>query len=517
MADASMISVRNRSLAIVRGWHARLEANPLIWSGSLFIAALGVFVAFQMQVIPGMGLWYDELFSLWAGDPTISFGEAFATRILPDTNGPIYFSLVYAVQAIGLSDRAAFLVLNYTTVGACLALILARGWRHDMLATALSSVALLLVTAPLLLYAPEGRVYGLVMAMCAVPAFEAGRMMAGGKASRSDLILVAIIGVLAAWLHVFGAIFIGSLAAAMIVVGAFLLRRRDVVIWGFVAGVATSVALVVWLAVAFPLFTGTTAWIEFHKTWVFDTIWELKNYMIGPMAGAIIAGAFVGFSLIPRHSRPFALAIVISAFLLFAIPMAVSFKMPIFLQRYLLIGFPALLVLCVFLIRSHLVASEGSQGGRQGIVRQSIVRQGLGVLGALVLVFPILQGVPTARETIRTRGDWVGSQLVLQAANTCPAGEVRAETFTPFAFGFDYYLKGALKSVDPSDAPMRDVSRIDCPVFAWGEHLGNAVAAEKTVDDVLADFHLTNTTGLPLVLIHHQGGFVLARADAKLN
>lgn len=512
MADVSAISTPNRALAIIRGWHVWLEANPLVWSGALFIAALGVFTAFQMQVIPGMGMWYDELFSLWAGDPTISFGDAFATRILPDTNGPIYFSLVYFVQAIGLADRTAFLVLNYTAIGALLAFILARGWRHDLLATALSSVALLLVTAPLLLYAPEGRVYGLVMAVCAVPAFEAGRLLSGGQASRSDLILVAIIGVLAAWLHVFGAIFIGSLAAAMIVVGAFLLRRRDVVIWGFVAGIATSVALVVWLAIAFPLFTGTTSWIEFHRTWVFNMIWELKNYMIGPMVGVIIAGAFVGLSLIPRHSRPFALAIVISTFLLFAIPMAVSFKMPIFLQRYLLIGFPALLVLCVFLIRSHLIAREGARGGRQGIVRQ-----GLSVLGALVLVFPILQGIPTARETIRTRGDWVGSQLVLQAANACPAGEVRAATFTPFAFGFTYYLKGALKPIDPSEAPMRDISQIDCPVFAWGEHLGNAFAAEKTIDDVLADFHLTNTTGLPLVLIHHQGGFVLARAEAQLN
>lgn len=506
MAEATAAGIRTRSAAIARSSYGWLQANPLLWSGALFLGALVLYIVFQTQILHGMGIWFDELFSLWAGDPRLSFGEAYSTRILPDTNGPIYFSLVYFAQAIGLTDRTAFLVINYTVIGAMLALILERGWRHDVLATALSSVALLLATAPLLIYGVEGRVYGVVMAVCAVPAFEAGRLLSGNQSTRADLILVTIMAAIATWMHVFGAIFVGSLAAAMIVVGTIGLRRRDVVVWGFVAGIATTAAFLVWIVFAFPLFTGTTSWILFNKEWVFNAIWALKNAMIGPMVGVAVAGAFIGLSLIPRHSRPLALAIAITGVLFIAIPLAVSFKMPIFLQRYLLVGFPALLVLCVFLLRSHLMASEGSR----------IWRQGLGVAGALFFVFPVMQGMPAARESIAARPDWVGSQPVLQAASACPAGEVRTQTFMPFQFGFEYYLKGQLKAVAASTAPVGDISQIDCPVFGWAEHLGD-LTGSTTVDQALADFHLTNTTGLPLVLLHHRGGYVLARADAKLN
>jgi hypothetical protein len=44
---------------------------------------------FQAMVLPGMGYWLDELYSHRAGDPSVPFAEAFMTRILPDTNGPI--------------------------------------------------------------------------------------------------------------------------------------------------------------------------------------------------------------------------------------------------------------------------------------------------------------------------------------------------------------------------------------------------------------------------------------------
>ena len=506
MSEATSVGLRTRSAAIARNAYAWLQANPLLWSGGLFAVALVTHVAFQARIIPGMELWLDELFSLWAGSPSISFGEAFSKRILPDTNGPIYFSLVYFAQAAGLADRAAFLVINYVIIGGSLALILWRGWRFDMMATALSSVAILLATAPLLTYGPEGRVYGIVMALCAIPAFEAGRIMAGQSVRTADFVLVAATGILAAWMHVFGAIFIGSLAAGMVVVGAFMLHRRDVVVWGLVAGVATSVALAFWLAFAFPLFTGTTSWIEFNKAWVYSAIWELKHTMVGPTFGLLVVAGFVGLSLVMRHSRPLALALVITAFLYFAIPFAVSFKMPIFLQRYLLVGFPALLVLCVFLLRCQLVAQNGTRWRSHGV----------GALGVLVFAFPIMQGMPTAQEAITKRQDWVGWRPVVKAAADCPAGEIRTKTFIPLQSGFDYLLKGRLKSLDVSQAPLRDVSQIDCPVFAWGEHVDD-IDASTTMDQALRDFHLTNTTGLPLVLLHHHGGYVLARADANLD
>ncbi len=507
MTSGSANGAWNRALAIARDAYGWLREKPLIWSGGFFVVALCAYVAFNMQVVPQLGMWYDELFSVWAGDPTISFGEAFAKRILPDTNGPIYFSLVWIVQSAGLIDRAAFLVINFSIISTLLAFLLKRGWKHGLMATALSATALLLTTAPLLAYGAEGRVYGIVMTLCAVFAFEAGRLLVGDRATKSDMVLAAVFGVLAAWMHVFGALLVGSLATALIVVGAFHLRRRDVVVWGIVAGVATSAALLVWLVFAFPLFTGTTSWIYFNREWILKAFLELQTYVFGPIAGVLVAAGFIGLSLIPRHSRPIALVIAITGVLYFFIPALVSLKFPVFLGRYLLTGFPAFLVMIVFLIRAHMLANEGSPSRRQA----------LGMLGCLFLVFPVMQGNPVARERFALRHDWVGSPVVLRAAPHCPEGEIRTETFWPFEPAFAYYLKGTLRPLEASRAPIRDVSDIACPVFAWSEDIGEQIAAARTVGEALRQFRLTNTTGLPLVLHHHRGGFVLARADAKLD
>ncbi|HEY7800288.1 MAG TPA: hypothetical protein VIA80_16085 [Hyphomonadaceae bacterium] len=91
------------------------------------IAALAVFIVFHAIELPKMGLWTDELFSLWAGDPKLSFGEAFGKRILPDTNAPFYFSAVWFAQAAGFEGRVAFLVVNLPLIAIALGLMIWRG------------------------------------------------------------------------------------------------------------------------------------------------------------------------------------------------------------------------------------------------------------------------------------------------------------------------------------------------------------------------------------------------------
>ncbi|RYG31847.1 MAG: hypothetical protein EON93_12255 [Burkholderiales bacterium] len=494
-------------LASMRHAHIWLEKHALLWGGVLLAVALAIYAVFQVQILPQMGLWYDELFSLWAGDPQLTFGDAFATRILPDTNGPIYFSLIYYVQAAGLEGRAAFLALNFTVIGILLALMVERGWRHGMTVTALVCAALLLLTAPLLIYGAEGRVYGMAMALGALAAFEAGRLLLGGQAARSDVILIAALGVLAAWMHVFGAILVGSLATGVFVTNALMIHRRDLAVWSLVAGISTSAALLAWLALASQHFTNTTSWIQFSEKWVFDTLWELKNYMVGSTIALIPAAGFVALSLMPRHSRTVALTLVITGLLLFAIPLAVSFKMPIFVHRYILIGFPALLVLSVFLLRSHLIAGRMRVGLRPALL----------AFGFAFLLVPVARGIPAAQQSIASRPYWLGWEPVLKAADACPDGEIRVATFTQFDFGFAYFLEGKLTPVSPSTAAVRDVAAIDCPVLAWGEHFVDSTAETVTIEQVLSGYRLTNTSGIPLVLFRHTGGFVLARADAKLT
>jgi hypothetical protein len=512
MTDVSKTTPQAKLEATVHTAFSWMRAHPLIWSGALFTIALIAYIAFQAAIIPSLGLWLDELFTLWAADPRIPFPEAFATRILPDTNGPIYFSLVHVMQQAGVMERAAFVVINFVAMAVLLGVILVRGWRSGLMATALSCVAIALSTAPLLVYGPEGRIYAMVMSLCAALAFEGGRALSGWAVKRNDLIIAGVMGAFSAWMHVYGAIFAGALAAALVITGWLLLRRRDVLVLGLVIGTAATAALVIWLAFAFRLFTGTIDWIRFDAQWVFDSIWTVKLYLIGPMVGVLVALAFIGLSLIPKHSRSLAIALIITGAIFVAIPLAVSVKMPIFLGRYLLVAGPALLVLCVFLLRLHVVADGAPRYWRGGLV----------ALGVLFLAFPLMQGYPTASHVFATRSDWGGHKVALKAVGNCPEGEIRTLTSVPLMHGFDYYLEGRLKPVPPSAAPVRDVSDINCPVLGWAEHYENTdlhVHWYERADmaRVLNDFRLTNTTGIPLEIVRHRAGLVLVRAEADLH
>jgi hypothetical protein len=509
VTTAPEADLRTRATGVTRAGWTWLCDNPLAWSGALLAVALAVFVVFEASVIPGMGFWVDELFSFWAGDARIPFAEAFSTRILPDSNAPIYFSLIYLVQGAGLEGRAAFLVLNFIVMGSLLALLIERGWRMGMLATALSAVAVLLVSGPLLTYAPEGRVYGMAMVLCAVIAFCCGGVVAGFKVGRGELILAAVLAVLGAWMHVFAAVFAGSLAAALVMVGWLLLRRSDVVALGFVMGSATILACILWLTFAFPLFTGSTSWMTFTPKDVFDAVWTFKEHVAGPLAGALACIAFVGLSLLFKHSRAMALVLCITGALFFAIPVAISFKMPMFVGRYLLIAGPGLLVLLLFVLRAHLVERSASPSWRNR----------LAALGALFFVFPITQGMPAAAYSITNRHDWRGSEIVVPAIDQCSAGEIRTLFAYPRVYGFEYYLDGRLTPVIAGAAPVRDLSTIDCPVYGWAEEykdveLGGDWYKTADIPKVLSLFRLTNTNNLPLEIIRHEGGLVLARAGA---
>ena len=70
-------------------------AKPALAWG-LAIGALAMLTWAQAAAAPLMGLWIDELYSLWASDPGVSAGESLAP-ITGDSNPPLYFALLRAV------------------------------------------------------------------------------------------------------------------------------------------------------------------------------------------------------------------------------------------------------------------------------------------------------------------------------------------------------------------------------------------------------------------------------------
>ncbi len=485
------------------------------------IAALAVFIVFHVLELPRMGLWTDELFSLWAGSPKVSFGEAFANRILADTNAPFYFSAVWFAQAAGFDGRAAFLAVNLPLIAIALGLMIWRGHRAGQLTLALWWAAYFLVSAPVLSFASEGRVYGVNMALAALMAFIVairviGPAPAAGQ-GRADAIVLAICGVLGAWMHIYGALFAGSLAAGAMAAGWFVGRRRDLIVLGLTTGIATTVAFVVWLAAAFSVFSTTAEagfWMQFTVAWIIETAWFIKQFTLGLTLAVPFVAAFLLVSLILLHSRAPAILAVVTMALFTFIPMAVSLHTAIFGWRYLIIGMPAFIILCVVILHTHLTPALSSP--------RIIWPRVAAVAGLVVVGSATLTGASNASWQFHSRWDWRGIDVIRPLVQDCPEGEVRVlkHRSGDKLSGFAYLLDGVLTPVNAETAPLRDVADINCPVLGWGEHnidpqMGREWAEKADIPTLLEDFRLTNATGAPLEVKRHTGGLVLLHGKSQ--
>jgi hypothetical protein len=83
--------------------------------GSLMIIAL-VFAGELASFITSAGWTEDELFSLWASDRTVLFSVAWSERILPDSNPPLYYTLLYFFRQFIYNDHAAVIALNLSAI-----------------------------------------------------------------------------------------------------------------------------------------------------------------------------------------------------------------------------------------------------------------------------------------------------------------------------------------------------------------------------------------------------------------
>jgi hypothetical protein len=492
----------------------RLIDNRLIVAAGLFAAALVFFISFEARHIARSGYWTDELFSLWAGDPRVPFGQAFMERILGDTNAPTYFSLVHLVRHFVYGGRTAFVIINFTGLALILGLMIWRGFQREMPVTALLVAAFFLVGCPALAYGPEGRAYVLGMATCVALAFTSGILVAGNHTTKADFIAAAGLAVLATWLHVYGAIFAGSLGVALIVSGFFAGRHVRLMQMGFVIGAAATAAFAIWIAFAYPMFSKTVNqgfWLPFTPASVKETFWMAKEYTIGWTLAAPIGAGFIAASLWPAHSRAQAIVAIVAGALFIAIPLLASFHTVIIHGRYFLIGTPALLVLTALVFRSHIIALLLNENAAWA--------KPLAAIGALFLLSPILTGAPTAAWHFRERWDWRGIDAIAPLAAQCTDKDIRVlNSSIRNLSGFEYLLEGKLTPIDATKAPTRDVSEIACPVYGWAEHYlaltdDSGWAARAGVAEALASFHLTNKTGVALAIDRHPGGLVLRRAD----
>jgi len=489
-------------LAKSRGTWA-LAAMALL---SAFVLACGVVAAGW----PHRGVWLDEVFTLWAGDPRVSFGEAFAHRILPDTNPPLYFSLVYWVRkAFALGPDEAFLLINGLGAAAVLVMIAQRCWGAGAPRLGLCLSALILSSAPVLALLPEGRAYALGMvttAGLAVLLALAWRR----PPTRLDAVLAIVLAALAALLHLFAAWMAGALAAGAVVAGQAM-GRRPVRDFGLLVGCAGVAVTAVWMLFAWKQFAagaGGQFWLTFDRTQVVTSVGMLKRLLFGDTLVAIPAACMLALALIQAPVRRWALWIGVSAVIFFVLPFLISFHSPVFYWRYLAIGLPAFTVLLAFAV-ADLAADLRWQAG---VPQRAIV-----VSAVAALVAPVVFAPSTVQLYNSLFPNWRGAEIVRAHLADCPAQSVRTVFRIPLDRLFAYMLDRPEIAIEPSrSAPVRDAAEINCAVVLWAEEV-NPIRSTLTdpIGELLQAGGVTNVTEIPLEAHRYPGGYVITKQPAS--
>jgi len=134
------------------------------WQVIVLLLCVAVLFTGELASVSAIsGWWFDDLFSLWASEPTLPFTVAFRERILPDSNPPLYFSLLYFVRQRISDDGSAVIAFNIGAIIAAAAAVYIPSRRAGLCGLAIAGIAAFVLSGPVLYFAPEGRSY--VMAL----------------------------------------------------------------------------------------------------------------------------------------------------------------------------------------------------------------------------------------------------------------------------------------------------------------------------------------------------------------
>ena len=479
------------------------QNHKLFYTFLLSISVL-LFFVFEWLSWSKNHLWMDEYASLYFTDPTTPLRSLLSSRILPDTNPPLYQGLLAVWrEAIPSIDwaRLSFLSLNVLLICATSIFCVADGRRYGLMQTSLASISVVLLSGPILYYAPEGRAYCAGMCMAVAAAWVVCRVLQTG-ANRSAVFSLTLIAVIAAGMHLFAAIFVASLAAGLIVEG-FVSRRTTLVFLGFWTGFVVGLVTTIWL-VSVAGSTGRVSWIAMSKASILEAFWYVRTIAIGPywiLASAILF--MIGVWAFLREARPILRVFGVTVFLFALVPLLASFVFPMIVGRYWSIGAPALVVPTIFLLRLCI----GAAGQQPRWRRSRFVA--LGLVGTVVLLASDSFGAQRALMLFGQKPSWDGATLVRDQGADCPDHTIRVYGTTAY-----YALAARMPPAKFDDAMLRraDVSSMPpsmCRVIGWAEHVrrGDHFMRDAPDSELLSLIGVSPTSGLHV--IRHASGFVV--------
>lgn len=442
-------------------------------AAALTVAAAGLPALVFGLAHRGEPFWWDEVFSLWASDPTVPLGAAFTGRILPDSNPPGYFTLLYLARLIAPDDDAAVLGLNLAALAAVVGLVLHRAAAVRRLPAAVLAVAVFLLGGPVLATVDEARAYGPGLALVLLAADRA-LGTADGETPPSAKGM-ALIGAACALVHVFAAIAAGALAAAGGLVTLREARRRWPALLAL-GGTASAVTAIWSLAV--PDAAARIAWIHFDAYAVAVALGEAGDLVFGDRRLAVLAALGLAAGLADRDRRRVAAAGLLAVALFLLLPLAASYVRPLVTARYLILGGPIAVVAL-----ARVVLSGPMPTGRG--------RLALALPAAAALAAIAVLGLPAARQWRAATAFWSGGAVVRDLlagtaappARVCPPGSIA--TNGPLLAVHDAAWRDGLSRAAGLPADRFRIARAGppavpapgCPVIGWVEHVFGGTAA----------------------------------------
>ena len=442
------------------------------WLAILLFLCVALLFAVELAFVSAIsGWWLDDLTSLWASERTLPFTDAFRERILPDSNPPLYFSLLYFVRQIISDDGVAVFVLNVGAIIAASLAVYIPSRRLGLTGVAIAGIAAFVLSGPVLYFATEGRSYVMALSVVFVTSWYASLAITGflGQLGLTRSIVLGCIGALT---HVYAALFCGSLATALVALAVFS-GRKELLKPGLALGLSATAVFGIWLSIAFNSVENID-WIQFTVRRVLYAALSVKELALGTNVQVILLIALFVFGLLNAHTRSL-FTVFCSTFLLFTLlPVITSFVHPIITSRYWQIGAAALPVLICFAARFWILEGLAAPG------RKNLIA---GVTAFCFLVTSSALGFTNARHYTSLKPIWRGADIVRPFLSRCPAASVHvyygnsSKPYEPWESGMYGFSKLTSASptlfADPQEDSTSYVSAAEtssCPVLGWAEH-----------------------------------------------
>jgi hypothetical protein len=487
---------------------AAIRTKVPTWLNIVFVLGVALLFAREFASVSAIsGWWFDDLFSLWASEPSLPFSVVLRERILTDSNPPLYFSLLHLVRQGIPDDGMAVIAVNIGAIAVAAAAIYIPSRRAGVSGLAIAGLSAFVLSGPVLYFAPEGRSYVIALSIVFVASWYTALVISGFPAL--TLKSATILGCLAAMTHVYAALFCGSIAAGLLTL-SYSHKRKDLLKPGLALGLSASVVFAIWLSIAFGT-VQNIAWIQFSVRDVLSAALSVKEIALGANVLAPVLLVIFSYGLLNRKSRPLFLVFSI-AFLLFALlPILTSFAQPIIRSRYWQIGAAALPVMLLFAARIWIFESYKAPS----------ISVWAGSTALCLIVVSSILGIANAKLYIPTKSFWRGAELVRPLLSHCQKGAVHVyyenalrNPYVPLLWEmWDFHkLTGAPQAVfvDAREeaTPYLDAAASSCPVLGWTE---DSLDWQKLDDRGLVQLLKITASLAEVQIIRYATGFVILK------